>query len=162
MSNEIVISDGTSVIVDTDDYDRLMKRKWSANGNGYAVIGIHLGNRKYKKVYMHREIVRAADGEQVDHINGNKADNRKCNLRISTKQQNAMNIGLRQNNKSGYKGVRYEARRNKWRAEIKKDYRNVFLGYFNNKHDAAKAYNVAAVELHGEFANLNIIKEEIE
>ena len=161
MTKEITISDGTIVLVDEEDYERLMRRKWTANGNGYAVIGIHLGKRKYKKVYMHREILGAKDGEFVDHINGNKSDNRKSNLRISTSQQNSMNIGLRKNNKSGYKGVMYETRRSKWRAEIKKDYRNVFLGYFDNKHEAAKAYNTAAIELHGEFANLNIIKEDI-
>lgn len=161
MTKQIQISDGTFVLVDDEDFERLTKRKWTANGNGYAVIGIHLGNRKYRKVYMHREIIDAKQGEFVDHINGDKTDNRKCNLRIASSQQNSMNIGLRRNNKSGYKGVRFDKRRSKWYAEIKKDYRSRFLGYYDCKHEAARAYNEAAIELHGEFANLNEILEDM-
>lgn len=160
MTKQIRISDGSFVTVDDDDYEILMERKWQQNGNGYAVRGVHIGGRKYKKIIMHRFIMKAEKGEFVDHINGDKSDNRKENLRIATSQQNSMNIGLRTNNKSGYKGVRYEARRGKWKAEIKKDYRNIFLGYFDNKHDAARAYNEGAKKYHGEFASLNIIKED--
>jgi hypothetical protein len=157
---EILISDGNITIVDDEDFERLSQWKWSANGNGYAVRGEHLGNRKYRKIYLHREILGAERGEKVDHVNGNQLDNRKENLRIATQAQNAMNIGIRKNNKSGMKGVRYEERRSKWRAEIKVNYKNKFLGYFDNKIDAAKSYNTAAIKYHGEFARLNKIEEE--
>lgn len=155
----ITISDGTEVIVDSDDYEKLTKYKWSANGNGYAVRGVHIGNRKYRKIYMHREILNVKSSEIVDHVNGNKFDNRKENLRVVTPSQNAVNAGRRKNNSSGYKGVFYESRRDKWRAEIKVNYRSVFLGYFDNKEDAAKAYNKAALKHHGEYAKFNKVKE---
>jgi hypothetical protein len=155
---QIRISDGSFVTVDAEDFERLSKYRWSAHGKGYAVRGVHIGNRKYRHIAMHREIVGAEPGEYVDHINGDKSDNRKANLRIATNSQNLMNRGRNRNNTSGYKGVRYEKRRDKWAAEIKKDYKSKFLGYFDCKHEAARAYNRAALELHGEFAKLNEIK----
>lgn len=109
---------------------------------------------------MHREIIDEKENEHVDHINGNKKDNRKSNLRIATSSQNSRNIGLRKNNTTGYKGVIYEKKRDKWRAEIKKDYKSIFLGYFDTKEDAAKAYNEASMKYHGEFANLNNVMED--
>lgn len=162
MVKYIRISDGTDVLVDDGDYEYLMQWKWSAQSSkhGYAMRGEHIGNRKYKFFLMHRVIIGANPGECVDHINGNARDNQRCNLRIATRQQNSTNVGLRINNKSGYKGVRYDKRRGYWYAEIKKDYRSRYLGSFDNKHDAARAYNAAAIELHGEFANLNEIKGE--
>jgi HNH endonuclease/AP2 domain len=156
---EIPLSDGSVALVDDDDYEWASQFSWSANGNGYAVRGVHIGNRKYRKIYLHREIIGAKKGQKVDHINGNKLDNRKENLRLATPAQNAMNIGLRRNNTSGLKGVRFEERRDKWRAEIKVNYKNVFLGYFDNKFDAAKAYNDAAIKYHGEFARLNYLNK---
>ena len=156
---QIILSDGSSVKVDDEDYEILSQWKWSANGNGYAVRGVHIGNRKYKKVYLHRQIMKAEKGQKIDHINGDCTDNRKENLRFATQAQNAMNIGLRKNNKSGAKGVMFEERRNKWRAEIKVNYKNKFLGYFENQIDATKAYNQAALKYHGEFAKLNDLNE---
>lgn len=159
MTMQVQISDGTFVLVDDEDYEYLMQWKWSAHSSkhGYAMRGEHIGNRKYEYFLMHRVLIEAKKGECVDHINGDTRDNRKENLRIATKQQNSMNVGLRSNNTSGYKGVTFDNRRNKWVAAIKKDYKSKFLGYFENKDDAAMAYNEAALKFHGEFANLNKI-----
>ena len=114
---------------------------------------------KHKGYIMHREIMHAKKGEYVDHINGNKNDNRKENLRIVTNQQNACNQGIRSNNTSGYKGVTWSKNKNKWNAQITTNYKRKSLGYFDCKHKAAQAYNNRAVELHGKFAKLNVIKE---
>jgi two-component SAPR family response regulator len=157
---EMTISDGTTVIVDDDDYERLSKWKWTASGNGYAVRGKHIGNRKYRRIYIHREILGAKHGEKVDHINGDKLDNRKENLRIATTAENSRNISVRKDNKSGYKGVFFASSRNKWHASIKVNYKSKFLGYFESKTEAAKAYNAAAIKYHGKFAKLNEIDEE--
>jgi hypothetical protein len=157
---EIVISDGSSVMVDDEDYEWLTNWKWSAHGEGYAMRGEHIGNRKYKYFTMHREIVGAKKGDIVDHINGNKLDNRKENLRIANRSQNATNSKHRKN-ESGYRGVCKDKRRGLWKSEIRiGDGKRKFLGYYEDKIEAAKAYNEAAISYHGEFAKLNEIEGE--
>jgi hypothetical protein len=93
----------------------------------------------------------------VDHINGNGLDNRKSNLRLCERHENALNRVINYNNVSGYKGVSWFKPIKKWRAQIQ--YKKVvyYLGCFNKRIDAAKAYNAAALKYHGEFANLNKI-----
>ena len=93
--------------------------------------------------------------EQIDHINGIKDDNRWKNLREATCSQNKMNCGLSKRNKSGYKGVFWRKELGKWRASIKKDQKRIYLGHFDTKEGAAKAYNEAALKYFGEFARVN-------
>ena len=88
---------------------------------------------------------------EIDHINGDKSDNRWCNLREATRSQNECNKGLKANNTSGVKGVRKVGGR--WRAEIWRDGVRHHLGYHDTKEAARQAYMDAATELHGEFAN---------
>ena len=89
----------------------------------------------------------------VDHINGDRADNRFCNLRATDPSGNAHNAKLRKDSKSGLKGVTWCNTNKKWMAQIRIAARTKFLGHFDNKHDAHEAYRSAAVELHKEFAN---------
>ena len=93
-------------------------------------------------------------GMQVDHINGDRLDNRRENLRIVTNWQNQMNRGMTINNSSGYKGVRLR-RSGKWEAQIRVNKKAIFLGRFYDKLDAAHAYDDAAKKYFGEFARLN-------
>lgn len=88
---------------------------------------------------------------QIDHINGNRADNRLSNLREATPGQNAHNAKARSTNKSGLKGV--SLHRGRWHARIVVDYKMIILGYFPTKEAAHAAYCVAAKKYHGEFAN---------
>ncbi len=97
------------------------------------------------------------DGKQVDHINGNPLDNRRENLRICENAENNRNKGLTKASTSGYKGVSLYKRSGTWRAYIVTNYKQKHLGTFDNPIDAAKAYNVAAIKFHGEFARLNDI-----
>jgi hypothetical protein len=74
--------------------------------------------------------------------------------------QNAWNSGLSKSNTSGYKGVSWRKDRQKWKAEIKKNYKSISLGHFDNPHDAARMYNFWAIDMFGEYARLNVINEE--
>ena len=94
---------------------------------------------------------------QIDHINRVKDDNRIENLRLATRSQNEANTGLRRNNSSGFKGVYFFKRTNRWRAKIDHDGREIHLGYYDSAEEAAMAYNSAAVKLKGKFALLNEI-----
>jgi hypothetical protein len=89
---------------------------------------------------------------ETDHINGIKSDNRIANLRLSSFSQNQSNVGLRKSNTSGYKGVGWSKRKNKWKAYITINYKTMTLGYFNCPKEAHEAYCRAAFKFRGEFA----------
>jgi hypothetical protein len=98
----------------------------------------------------------------IDHINGIKSDNRISNLRLATSKNNNTNVGLKKNNKSGYKGVSYIEKRKKYRAQIFNGGKNYYLGEYHTAIEAHKAYCNKASELFGEFANYGITPEEME
>lgn len=89
---------------------------------------------------------------QIDHVNGNRLDNRWANLRLATQKQNSANQGIRTNNISGVKGVSWEARTKKWRAQIMVDGRAKYIGSYHTIEEAAAARRTAELELHGDFA----------
>ncbi len=93
----------------------------------------------------------------IDHIDGDKINNRILNLRKATPFQSIGNTPVRKDNTSGYKGVSWEKRHKRWRARIVIDSKDVYLGEFVCKHQAAKAYNEKASEVFGDFARLNVI-----
>jgi len=90
--------------------------------------------------------------DHIDHINGDKSDNRICNLREATSAQNGFNNPMQPYNTSGYKGVSWSAREKKYRAQITAYGKRNFLGLFDDPAVAAEAYKAAAAKLHGEFA----------
>lgn len=104
----------------------------------------------------HRVIWAIVNGEwppaDVDHINGNKVDNRLCNLRSASRSQNAQNIGVRVNSSSGVKGVRKVKGYDRWTARIMLHGQRHELGYYHSPEAAHEAYRAAAERLHGEFA----------
>jgi hypothetical protein len=156
---EIVLGDGSAVIVDANHFEYLAQFKWSAQGNGYAFRRINVDG-KYQKIYLHRFIMKAVKGEYVDHINGDKIDNRICNLRICTNAENSRNSKKKTGGSSKYKGVTFEKRTGRWVAQIMLNRKNIFLGSFKTEVEAAIQYNKGAIKYHGEFAKLNEIDEE--
>jgi len=124
------------ILVDNEDYELLNQYNWTVT-LGYAVRHGKV-NGKYKTIYMHRFINNTPDGLETDHINRDKLDNRKCNLRSASKSLNNFNKNIQSNNSSGIRGVNWYKRVNKWRAYIKKDNINIHLGYFNTLAEAIK------------------------
>lgn len=157
----ITLTRGRTCVVDDDDYAELMKHSWSFSNGGYAKRGTRVSG-KITTVCMHRQVMDAPFGYEVDHINHDKLDNRRENLRICTRGQNVHNYVVMVSNTSGYKGVHWHKVANKWQARIRINYTRINLGLFINKDDAARAYNEAAIRLHGEFAVLNKLKGEVE
>jgi hypothetical protein len=104
-------------------------------------------------------LLRAPADAQIDHIDGNKLNNQRVNLRFCTRTQNACNGKSRKNSSSKYKGVNFDKQTGRWLARIQMNKKQKNLGRFDNEVDAAIAYNKMATELHGVFARLNIIKE---
>jgi hypothetical protein len=145
-----------SILVDDDTYSWASKKKWGISQDGYVTGTITERVGRYRSVYLHRLIMGLDFGDKrtVDHMNGNKLDNRNGNLRIATQSQNCGNGKIRKFKKtSRFKGVY----RNKygWVAQITKDYKIKYIGRFETEVDAAKAYDICATKLFGGFAHLN-------
>lgn len=156
---KIELTQGKFALVDLEDYKILSQRKWRYHSAGYAVGGgnYYKKDRKIPNIYMHREILQVTGGVQVDHINGNRLDNRKSNLRICTQSQNKMNTKKNSRNKSGYKGVAWHKSSRTYQAYINFSKKFICLGYFHDPKKAAIVYNTAAKKYFGDFAKLNNI-----
>jgi hypothetical protein len=131
----IPLTQGKVAIVDAEDYESLSAHRWLVTSLKYAVR--RFGGRP---VYMHRIILNAPKGIQVDHINGDGLDNRRENLRLATNAQNGRNRKAQKNNTSGFKGVTYSHQEKHWRAQIMANGRNIYLGYFTCPVKAHAAY----------------------
>lgn len=141
-------------IVDASDYLLVKQYKWSLSNNGYVVTRKSRGSIGLSSLVLG---IHATKQMVVDHINGDTFNNRKCNLRQCTTQQNFQNQKIKTNNSSGFKGVFWDKRLKRWRARIKVNYVGKHLGCFSKKEDAALAYNNAAIENFGEYARLNTL-----
>ena len=141
----------TFALVDDIDYKHLIKWKWHRTPKA-----IHSYSKKgvvWEHISMHRMIMKPPIEMQVDHINRDTLDNRRCNLRICTHQENLFNQGPYSNKQ--YKGVCKRKDYNKWRSRIRINKKLINLGDYNTPIEAAKAYNCAARILFGEFAYQN-------
>ncbi len=115
---------------------------------------------KLKSQSMHRLVLDVTDPDViVDHINGNRLDNRKSNLRFATVAQNAQNRKKVSGGSSIYLGVTYHKRDERWQASVRHDGKRYHAGIHKTEEEAARAYDVKAKELHGEFARLNFPKD---
>jgi|SRR3972149_10393518 len=149
---QIPLTEDKVAIVDNKDYLALSKYKWHFS-HGYAK---RMGkeNGRNKAIYMHRVIFGIAQGKDIDHINGDRLDNRKSNLRLATDSQNQANSRIRVDNTSGYKGVAKCTNKKKWFAQIQVNKKQIFLGRFSDIKDAVLAYNDAAIFYFGKYARI--------
>lgn len=152
----IQLTRGAEAILDDSDFIAHGHYKWHlSDSSGYAARRLWCSKRKKagKKLYLHREIMGAHDGQYVDHANGNKLDNRKENLRLCTQHQNQGNRRkLNRNNTTGFAGV--TRNRLGFAAKCRNNYRNVHLGTFKTPEEASAAYKAYARKLFGEFASV--------
>ena len=161
MAKEIQLTQGKVALVDDEDFEYLNQWKWYVqkwNVGYYAVRNVR-NNKKYIGYQsMHRLLSNNNNKSLItDHVNGNTLDNRKSNLRICSFSDNNKNRKISKNNSTGYKGVVYDKRNKKFIAKIGLNKKQIYLGYYIDPIDAARAYNAAALKYHGEFAHLNKI-----
>lgn len=149
---KIITKNRTEIIIDTDDITKVNKYTWRVNKNGYAITEFRKDINKTKRIQIHRLINNTPNGLSTDHINRNRLDNRKCNLRSCTSSQNAMNVEKYRGKTSKAKGVDYVAKDKSWRARISKNGVRITLGYFKNEEDAIKERLKAEKEVFGEFS----------
>lgn len=145
---------GKFTLVSDKDYERLNQWRWNISSVGYVSRNRYI-NKISVKILMHREIMNTPDGLYTDHINHNKLDNRRENLRVCTPTQNAMNSSTRNRNKLGIKGVVWQADRNKFAVYAKVNGKSRFFGRFESLQDAANKYNEIALKYFGRFAKIN-------
>lgn len=152
---ELSLSSGQIALVDDIDFEEISKYSWSVSTKGYAYrkgknpeTGIWNDN-----INMHRSILGLSrtDLMIIDHIDGNKLNNQRNNLRICSNSQNLCNRGKQKNNSSGFKGVSYKPHGGTWSAQIKVGGNSIYIGTYRTAEEAYHAYCLKAVEVHGEF-----------
>lgn len=149
---------GIEFTIDSEDFERVSAFTWTHELHCRSRKPYILRKEGKLRVWLHRFILNLPSGKgiQVDHINGDPTDNRKCNLRICDKgAQNAINRPKQKNNTTGYKGVFFRKDSKKYRAAIRVNQKLIHLGQFESAEEAAKCYNEAALKYFGEFAYLN-------
>jgi hypothetical protein len=165
---KIELTQGYSAIVDDVDYERVMAMgSWSVDIHGQKPLHMAYaatytkngGEHSWTTTRMHRVIVQAKRGMDVDHINHDGLDNRRANLRVCSHAENIRNKRKSRGTSSIYKGVSWHKSRGKWEAYIIVSGRKTHLGLYADEAEAARAYNEAAREMFGEFAFLNDLSE---
>lgn len=152
MPYSLDIGNSQQCIIDNEDIEKVLHYKWRIvsykNGIQYVVTG------KNPVIGMHRILLKCPKGYDVDHINGNGFDNRRCNLRIATRQINTINSRLSSQNTSGYRGITFDKKSEKWRARFKmrKEQKRLYFnfGYHTTKEEAFLAYKKGLSRIFGE------------
>lgn len=159
---KIKLTQGKFALVSNVDFAYLNQWKWYAKKRQktfYAVRNIESWPNQ-KHIRMHRVILQRMGYKkfsETDHKDGNGLNNQRSNLRFATTRQNQCNKRKRKDNTSGYVGVYWDKRSEKWGSQITVNHQHIHLGYFTSKQQAADVYNKAAKKYFGNFARLNKI-----
>jgi len=156
---EVPLTQGRVALIDDEDAERVLAYKWHAwwcakGGRWYAMRTVQVGKLR-RCVRLHRFIVNAPDGVQVDHIDRDSLNNRRSNLRFATHGQNQTNKKRHRTNKTGFKGVYWHKAKRTFVAQVRCGGVTYSLVGFNTAQDAARARDMLAKRYHGEFATLN-------
>ncbi len=138
---------GEEFYFDLEDYDKIKDYTWYIDDKGYVRINI-----KNKPLRIHKVIMNNFDSDTIDHIDRNKKNNRKLNLRLATFQENNRNKAKTNRNTSGIVGVSWNEIRNKWDCSITKNYKTIHLGAFLDKNESIKTRLKAELKYFGKFA----------
>ena len=154
---EIKLTRGAVALVDDEDFEMLNRHKWYQHSTGYAVREKRIGPIRHI-FWLHRQVFPTKS--EIDHIDGNRLNNQKANLRGCTHRQNMAN---RWKNKepgltSRFKGVSWAADKRKWLASTSKNSKTIYLGRYDREEDAARAHDNFARQEFGEFARLNFVQ----
>ena len=153
---KIKLTFGQSALVDNEDFDWLNQWRWYCNAQGYAVRkpyvrGSGKKNQKGLSIRMHILVNKTPEGMETDHVNRDRLDNRKCNLRSVTSSQNKFNTKIRIDNTSGHKGVVWDKENAKWRVTLTANGKTINMGRFNLIKDAITA-RIKAERIYHEIA----------
>jgi hypothetical protein len=154
MCKSIPLTRGYAALVDDSDYDDLIRWKWLYIGSGYAARFVILNGQK-KLLYLHRYLLNAQPDQRVDHISGERLDDRRENLRLVTRSQNQQNRKCPTGTSSGKKGVSWNKTQRKWHVRISVNGTRIHLGYYNDLETAAQLYDAAARHFFNGYARPN-------
>lgn len=144
------------LLYDPEDAHLLEPYIWRMS-RGYASRIVNIGGKRVR-VYAHRIIAGAGVGDIVDHINGNPSDNRRANLRIVSHMINMQNRRMHRNNKSGYRGVYYDAWSRKWVAQVRANGKRINLGRFSSAAEAGRVAEEYRL-MHMPAYNISLLKQ---
>jgi hypothetical protein len=150
----IPLTKGMFATIDRADADRVAGRRWSATKSTKKWYARTSDGHSWH--YLHRFLLNAPDGVEVDHADNDGLNCRRSNIREASSSQNKCNRTAQPNNTSGFKGVIWDKARKKWRAEIQFQGKSHHLGRFDTAEDAALAYDTKSRELHGDFSRTNL------
>ena len=152
MTIEMPLTKGKIALIDDEDYALILLFHWFYDSHQYARTKKLSGG----SMSMHRLLIKPQTGYEIDHIDGNRINNQRKNLRIVTHKQNQANQGKHIRKTSQYKGVCWRKDVNKWIAYIETNNKPTHLGYHLSEVEAARAYDRAALDMFGEYARLNV------
>ena len=137
-------------VVDSSDFEWLSGFKWHGGTDGYAYASFYQRDRQktFQKSMQSLIMGRSLNGKEIDHVNNNKLDNRRINLRFVTSSQNKWNIKMFRHNSSGFLGVSFYRRIKKWRAYIGLNGKQIHLGLYDNKKEAIEARRIGKLKYH--------------
>ena len=157
---EVFTARGVRILIDDEDFEKANRGKsLFVKSNGFVIISKRTSKTLVKHIYLHKKIMGVGKGVHVDHINHDRLDNRKANLRICTHAENQRNKKKRVDSQFKYKGIFRHGRSKKWTAKLTVDRETFFSFGHTTQEEAALAYNELAKKHHGEFARLNEIQD---
>jgi len=144
---------GQSFIIDKDDVDVVGEWSWSLNSKGYVGRKCNKTTLRLHRAIFEKHYGTIPEDKEIDHVDQDKLNNRKSNLRLCSHAENQRNRKVYKNNKLGVKGVCIH--QGKYQANIRFNSKLIYLGYFNTLAEAAIVYNIGSILFHQGYANLN-------